>query len=95
MGISASVASIVVLGSIAAFQLQGPVDLSHIEQLTLTGALLTAVVVLWRALQMKDELLIANANRTAEALLAANETNRELRRVIEEFHRAVTRTTAV
>ena len=61
------------------------------EHLTLSGALIVAVVVLWKQvgkkdvdIARKDDLLIKSAETMTAALSAAANSNSELRRIIEE-----------
>jgi hypothetical protein len=67
----------------------------QIERLTLQGALILAVFVLWRSLQRKDsqnaalveakELQITKlVETTTAALITGAETQRELRKIVEE-----------
>ena len=57
---------------------------SSIEHLTLNGALICAVIVLWKQLGKKDDLVIASAQTVTETLAAAAASNVELRKIIEE-----------
>ena len=72
------------------WQYQGPGGLpnsdwmSAAEHLTLSGALILAVFVLWKQLGKKDDLLIDSAKTVTLALTAASASNIELRRIIEE-----------
>jgi hypothetical protein len=61
------------------------------EHLTLSGALILAVFVLWKQIgkkdvdiAKKDDLLIESAKTVTAALSAASASNIELRRIIEE-----------
>lgn len=54
------------------------------EHLTLSGALICAVVVLWKQLRKKDDMLIESAKTMTAALAGAAASNIELRRIIEE-----------
>ena len=61
------------------------------EHLTLSGALILAVFVLWKQIgkkdvdiAKKDDLLIESAKTVTAALQAASASNIELRRIIEE-----------
>jgi hypothetical protein len=58
--------------------------LAQVEHLGLTGALLIAVVVLYRSNVKKDEQLIIATEHNTAALTAQIETNRELRKIIED-----------
>ena len=91
--ISASVGAIVAIGLASmAIQATAPAgDASWIEHLTLTGALVIAVGVLWRALSAKDAQLAASNIQIVEstrvitvALSASAASNAELRKIIEE-----------
>ena len=79
------------------WQYQGPGALpstdwmSAAEHLTLSGALILAVFVLWKQIgkkdtdiARKDDLLIESAKTVTAALSAASASNIELRRIIEE-----------
>ena len=79
------------------WQYQGPGALpstdwmSAAEHLTLSGALILAVFVLWKQIGKKDtdiartdHLLIESAKTVTAALSAASVSNIELRRIIEE-----------
>jgi hypothetical protein len=66
-----------------------------IEHLTLNGALICAVVVLWKQLGKKDDLLIASTQTVTETLAAAAASNVELRRIIDESVAAKKALTAV
>jgi hypothetical protein len=55
-----------------------------IEHLTLNGALIVAVVALWKQLGKKDDLLIASVKTVTESLAAAAASNIELRVIITE-----------
>jgi hypothetical protein len=55
-----------------------------IEHLTLNGALIVAVVALWKQLGKKDDLLIASVHTVTEALASAASSNAELRGIITE-----------
>jgi hypothetical protein len=52
--------------------------------LTLNGALIVAVVALWKQLGKKDDLLIASVQTVTEALASAASSNAELRGIITE-----------
>jgi hypothetical protein len=54
------------------------------EHLTLTGALIIAVAMLWRSLQAKDAELIANTKAVTDALSQSAASNVELRRIIQD-----------
>ena len=58
------------------------------EHLTLDGALLVAVVVLWKSNQEKDRQLIETVKTVTSTLHSVNASNQELRKVIEESIRA-------
>jgi hypothetical protein len=60
----------------------------NVQQLTLVGALIIAVGVLWRALSSKDEALVNATKMTTEALVTAATTSTELRHIIEESVKA-------
>ena len=57
---------------------------ASIEHLTLNGALICAVVVLWKQLGKKDDLLVASTKNVTEALSSAASSNAELRGIIAE-----------
>lgn len=50
------------------------------EHLTLSGALIIGVVVLWRSNQKKDDLVLKTTEQVTTALAAAAASNIELRR---------------
>lgn len=92
--VSLSVGAVVILGiANIALQASNPaIDPISVGDLTLKGALCAAVVVLWRALGVKDarieaqnEQLIANSKASTEALVAFTASNTELRRIIEHL----------
>jgi hypothetical protein len=92
--VSLSVGAVVILGvANIIFQASSPsIDPISVGDLTLKGALCAAVVVLWRALGVKDarieaqnEQLIANSKASTEALVAFTVSNTELRRIIEHL----------
>ena len=57
---------------------------ASIEHLTLNGALIVAVVVLWKQLGKKDDLLVASVKTVTESLASAAASNIELRGIITE-----------
>jgi hypothetical protein len=56
---------------------------STAEHLTLTGALIVAVVVLWRSNVKKDELVLKTTEQVTAALATAASSNVELRKTNE------------
>lgn len=97
LGISASVLAVVVTATanIVADIGSSQADVPW-EHLTLEGALVAAVVVLWRALGVKDarieaqnEQLMANSKASTEALSAFTASNSELRRIIEHMNDSI------
>lgn len=54
------------------------------EHLTLSSAMLIALVILWRAFEAKDNLLVISTKQVTEALAVAAASNVELRKIIEE-----------
>lgn len=54
------------------------------EHLTLSGAMVIAIVVLWKAYQAKDALLVESTRAVTEALSSAAASNTELRGIIRE-----------
>jgi len=54
------------------------------EHVTLSGAMVVAIAVLWRALQAKDSQLVSATKTMAEALAATASSNHELRKIIED-----------
>ncbi len=72
------------MGVIQASQIPTLTGIDYAERLTLAGAMMLAVTVLWRSLASKDALVIQFAKTMTEALTAASESNKELRRIIEE-----------
>lgn len=85
IGISASVLSVMSVGAAnILIQATTPaVDISWIEHLTLEGALVVAVGVLWRALSAKDAQLVESTRVVTGALAASATSNAELRKIIE------------
>jgi hypothetical protein len=60
----------------------------QIERLGLTGALIVAVGVLWRSQARKDEQLREITKQVAEALAFNTDTQKELRKIVEESTKA-------
>lgn len=91
LGISASVVAVVVfaVANIVADIVPSPADVPW-EHLTLEGALIAAVVVLWRALAVKDAQLVKSAEATTAALSASAASNAELRKIIEHLNESLT-----
>jgi hypothetical protein len=58
--------------------------ISNARDLTLTGALVTAIVILWKSSSEKDKQLLEASKTITAALLTASESNRELRSIIEK-----------
>ncbi len=92
--IAVPAAGVIVFGSLAAIvQAATPAaDISWVEHLTLEGALVVAVVFLWKALgakdvqiAAKDVQLIENAKAMTSALVASTSSNAELRKIIEHL----------
>lgn len=54
------------------------------EHLTLTGALMIAVFVLWKQNVAKDQLLIQSTKTVTDALAQSTASNVELRKVIQD-----------
>ena len=57
--------------------------MSGIEKLTLQSALLVAIIVLWRTLAKKDDLLLTALNKMTDTLAQVGNSHTELRRIIE------------
>jgi hypothetical protein len=57
---------------------------NSIEHLTLNGALICAVVVLWKQLGKKDDMLVASVKTVTENLAVTAAANVELRTIITE-----------
>jgi hypothetical protein len=55
-----------------------------IEHLTLNGALICAVVTLWKQLGKKDDLLVSSVKTVTDSLAATAAANIELRAIIHE-----------
>jgi hypothetical protein len=89
-----SVKSVMVLSllSMAVLQAQAasgslpsaPDWISTASQLTLQGALIVAVAILWKALGVKDALIVSSIKSVTEALQQSAATQAELRNVIHE-----------
>lgn len=62
--------------------------IEHADRITLAGALVMGVIVLWRALSSKDIQLLATVKTVTEALALTSSSNSELRRIIEESVRS-------
>jgi hypothetical protein len=60
---------------------------SQADRIGVTGALIAAVGVLWRALSKKDEAVLTATKSVTEALITAADSNRELRQIIEKSER--------
>lgn len=58
------------------------------QHLGLEGALIAAVIVLWRTLQAERSASLALLKTSTEALLATASSNTELRRITEESKRS-------
>jgi hypothetical protein len=70
---------------VAPVPVNSPMDLVQVaEHLTLTGALIVAVVILWRALSVKDTLIIKSTEEMTKALSSTAASNSELRKIIED-----------
>ncbi len=83
-GISASVGAVVALALTTMLaQVTTPNDVSWVEHLTLEGALVCAVIVLWRALSAKDVQLLESARSMTAAMQTNATTQAELRKIIE------------
>jgi transcriptional regulator with GAF, ATPase, and Fis domain len=65
--------------------------LDKISQLGVTGLLAVAVVVLWRKLQDKDALLMANYKSMADSLAADKATKEKMAETLEAIKEAVER----
>ena len=61
---------------------------AQVERLGLTGALVVAVGVLWRSMSRKDDQLILLTKQAAEALAFNTDTQKELRKIVEESTKA-------
>ncbi len=59
--------------------------LSVAEHLTLTGALILAVAILWKSLLKKEELLVKSTEVVTAALSTATAANIELRKTVEDL----------
>jgi hypothetical protein len=57
---------------------------SAAEHLTLEGAMVIAITILWRAYQQKDALLVKSTEAVTSALAASSASNAELRGIIKE-----------
>jgi hypothetical protein len=54
------------------------------EHITLEGAMVVALIVLWKSLQQKDMQLVAATKLVSDALNTSTSSNSELRAVITE-----------
>lgn len=85
IGISASVLAVMGTGIAAIlFQAATP-GTSSIEHLTLDGALVVAVGVLWRALSAERSQNVKSTEAVTAALVSSTASNAELRGVIEHL----------
>lgn len=87
IGVSASVVAVLVTGTVATLvQAVTPAaDISWVEHLTLEGALVVAVGVLWRALSTERLQNIKSTEAVTAALVSSTASNAELRSVIEHL----------
>ena len=87
VGVSASVMAVLVTGTLATLlQATTPIaDISWVEHLTLEGALVVAVGVLWRALSAERAQNIKSTEAVTAALVSSTASNAELRGVIEHL----------
>jgi hypothetical protein len=93
IGVSAAVLAVMGTG-ITAILVQAvtpAADISWIEHLTLEGALVVAVGVLWRALSAKDAQLVKSTEAVTSALASSAASNAELRKIIEHLNESLTR----
>lgn len=63
--------------------------LATAEHLTLTGALIIAVFILWKSLVKKDDAQAETVRVVAGALASATAANIELRKTVEELKSAI------
>jgi hypothetical protein len=59
------------------------------EHLTLSGALIVGVIVLWKSNQKKDDLLIKTTEQVTAALATAAASNVELRKQVAGLEKTV------
>ncbi len=90
-GITFGVVAVMVTGTIATLvQATTPAaDISWVEHLTLEGALVVAVGVLWRALSSKDAQLVKSTEAVTSALASSAASNVELRKIIEHLNESL------
>lgn len=98
IGVSLSVGAVLLIGA-ANILLQATTpaaDISWAEHLTLEGALIAAVVVLWKALgskdvqiALKDAQLVKSTEAVTMALAASAASNVELRKIIEHLNESL------
>ena len=62
-----------------------PGGLSQIKDVTLAGALILAVIALWRSLEKKDSALLDTTKASTDALAKEAAANAELRKTIENL----------
>lgn len=62
---------------------------STAEHLTLTGALIIAVVILWRSNVRKDEMALKTTEQVTGALASSTASNVELRKANDELKQQV------
>lgn len=58
--------------------------LDFAERVTLSGALLAAVFVLWRTVSKKDHQAMELTKHVSEALVSSTDSNREIRTILQE-----------
>jgi hypothetical protein len=59
---------------------------SGLEHVTLVGALVTGVIVLWKSNQSKDRTILDLHEKVATALAAAADSSKELRAVVTSLY---------
>lgn len=91
--ISASVTAVMLIGAANILMQATSGDISRFENLTLTGALIIAVGVLWRALTVKDAQLVESTKVVTAALSTSAASTAEFRKIIGDSVAAQVRLT--
>ena len=98
-GVAVSAAVVGVLVTAVAnilFQMSAPPgNLSTWEDLTLKGALISAVVVLWRALSAERAQNVKSNEAMTSALVSTAASNAELRKIIEHLNESLLKARSV
>jgi N-glycosylase/DNA lyase len=83
----AAYAVLTICGTSSALLLQAPIPtdtLTQIEHITLVGALIVAVIVLWKTVGRKDAQVNKAVEQMAAALTSTAMSAQELRKIVEQ-----------